>query len=100
MAHLREHIAGEPGVLPHLANAVRRRHDVLSNTAGLNEEVFDHLVLVASGSWERAALRLGHERVARLLDEMGDLRQKRMIAIGFPELEAAELSSLHTRNFM
>ena len=40
MAHLREHIAREPHVLEQLASAVRRRHDALRHTAGLNARGF------------------------------------------------------------
>jgi hypothetical protein len=100
MAHLREHIASDPGMLPALAAAVRRRHDALRNTAGLNEEVFDSLALLAAGSWTPAALRRGHGLVMDLVREMDELRAKRMTQLGFPEAEARELSSLHTRNFM
>lgn len=100
MAHLHEQILRDPGVLPKLANSVRRRHDALRNTAGLNSEVFDSLVLVSAGSWDPGDLRRGHESVMRLVNEMDEFRQKRMVQMGFPELEAQELSSLHTRNFM
>ncbi len=100
LAHLREHIAQDPSVLPKLGNAVRRRHDALRNTAGLNAEVFDALLLVAAGGWEPASLRSGHESVMRLVDEMDERRQKRMLYLGFTEAEAQELSQLHTRNFM
>jgi len=100
IAHLREHIALDSGVLPKLADAVRRRHDALQHTAGLNAEVFDALLLVASGGWDREALRSGHEKVMRLLLEMDALRRKRMANLGFSDAEARELSSLHTRNFM
>lgn len=100
MAHLREHIAQDPGIRPKLANAVRRRHDVLRNTAGLNSEVFDALLLIASGSWAPSDLRRGHENVMGLLQEMDELRQKRMVHIGFDAVEAQELSALHTRNLM
>jgi hypothetical protein len=100
MAHLREHISQDSGMLPKLANAVRRRHDALQNTAGLNAEVFDALLLVASGGWDLSHLRRGHEKVMRLLQEMDELRWKRMLHLGFGEAEARELSSLHTRNFM
>ena len=100
MAHLREHIARDAAILPKLANAVRRRHDALRHTAGLNEEVFDALLLLAAGSWNSDALRFGHSRVMELVAEMDQLRQKRMVQLGFPETDAIELSSLHTRNFM
>ena len=55
---------------------MRRRHDVLQNTAGLNAEVFDALLLVASGSWQASDLRRVHERLMRLVREMDELRQK------------------------
>lgn len=100
MAHLREQILCDPGILTKLANSVHRRHEALRNTAGLNAEVFDALVLVASGSWDPADLRRGHESVMRLVQEMDELRQRRMIQMGFGETQAQELSSLHTRNFM
>jgi TusA-related sulfurtransferase len=100
IAHLTQHLNHDPGFRPHLADSVRRRHDALQHTAGLNAEVFDALVLLAAGSWEPDALRLGHERVMELTREMDDGRQKRLRRLGFSETEAAELSSLHTRNFM
>ena len=100
IAHLREHISEDPGILPKLANAVRRRHDVLRNTAGLNAEVFDALLLVAAGGWSPSDVRRGHESVMRLVREMDELRQKRMLHLGFREGEAQELSGLHTRHFM
>jgi hypothetical protein len=100
MAHLREHIAREPHVLGQLASAVHRRHDSLRHTAGLNAEVFDALVLMSAGSWMRDHVRRGHDAVTRLLQDMSLGRTKRLIRLGFPDIEAEELSSLHTRNFM
>jgi hypothetical protein len=100
MAHLREHIEADASLCARLANSVRRRHDVLRHTAGLNAEVFDALILMAAGSWEHESLRRGHERVMRLTRDMDEGRQRRLRRLGFGEQEAAELSSLHTRNFM
>jgi hypothetical protein len=100
LAHLRDHIQSDPTVCARLANSVRRRHDVLRHTAGLNAEVFDALILLAAGSWEHASLREGHERVIQLTRDMDEGRQSRLRKLGFHEHEAAELSSLHTRNFM
>ena len=100
MAHLRQHTALDPGILPRLATAVHERHDVLQNTAGLNAEVFDALLLVAAGGWEPADLRRGHRALMGLVQEMDERRQSRMTYLGFSEREAKELSSLHTRNFM
>jgi TusA-related sulfurtransferase len=100
LAHLREHIRSEPGLVSRLANSVRRRHDALRYTAGLNAEVFDALILMAAGSWEHANLQQGHRRVIELTRDMDEGRQKRLRRLGFNDEEAVELSSLHTRNFM
>lgn len=100
LAHLSQHLGREPGFRPRLADAVRRRHDALRHTAGLNDEVFDALLLMAAGSWEHDALRLGSQRVLQLIHDMDEGRRKRLVRLGFPEEEAAALSALHTRNFM
>jgi hypothetical protein len=100
LAHLGQHLAREPGFRPRLADAIRRRHHALRDTAGLNAEVFDALVLMSAGSWEHAALREGFRRVIQLTREMDEGRRKRLMRLGFDEREAAELSALHTRNFM
>jgi hypothetical protein len=100
LAHLREHIQHDPGLRPRLMGAVRRRHDALRHTAGLNAEVFDALLLMAAGSWNPENLRRGSWRVAGLLRDMDEARRMRLSRLGFDERDAAEISSLHTRNFM
>jgi len=100
LAHLGQHLTREPEFRPRLADAIRRRHDALRHTEGLNAEVFDALLLMAAGSWEHDALREGYGRLYQLTREMDDGRRKRLIRLGFTESEAAELSALHTRNFM
>jgi hypothetical protein len=100
LAHLSQHLTREPAFRPRLADAVRRRHDTLRHTAGLNDEVFDALLLMAAGSWEHDALRQGSRRVLQLIQDMDEGRRKRLVRLGFPEADAAELSALHTRNFM
>ncbi len=100
MSHLREHINADPSVRERLANAVRRRHEMLRHTAGLNAEVFDSLVLMAAGSWSVADVARGHDRVGALIQEMHAARSKRLLQLGFTAAEAEDLSSLHTRNFM
>jgi len=100
LAHLGQHLTREPDFRPRLADAIRRRHDALRHTAGLNAEVFDALLLMAAGSWEHDALRGGYGRLHQLMRDMDDGRRKRLVRLGFPESEAAELSALHTRNFM
>jgi TusA-related sulfurtransferase len=100
LAHLEHQAAADPSLRGRLRAAVERRHDALADTAGLNEEVFDSLVVLAAGSWEPAALAEGHRRVQQLQAEMDEGRQRRLVRLGFPPEEAAALSALHTRNFM
>jgi hypothetical protein len=83
-----------------LRQAVERRHSALRDTAGLNAEVFDSIVLLAAGSWSPEAIRRGWRAVRELQDRMDEGRRRRLAYIGFPDDEAAELSALHTRNFM
>jgi len=100
LAHLRRHLDVDPGLRPRLAAAVLRRHDALADTAGLNEEVFDALVVLAAGSWDHAAIASGYERVVKLQADMDHARRLRLLKLGFAEHEAEALSALHTRNFM
>jgi hypothetical protein len=100
VAHLRRHAARDPGLRERLALAVQRRHATLQHTAGLNEEVFDALVLLAAGSWEPAAIGSGFDRVLALQEDMDAGRRRRLEGLGFSAREAANLSALHTRNFM
>lgn len=100
LAHLTRHVSEEPGLLERLAMAIERRHDSLAHTAGLNQEVFDALIILAAGSIEPDAVARGFDAVAGLAGEMDQGRKKRLVRLGFEPDRAARLSSLHTRNFM
>ncbi len=100
LAHLERHLEQEPGLRTKLANAVRQRFHQLQHTSGLNEEVFDALVVLAAGSWQREAIERGFDLVVALKNDMDKGRRARLVRLGFSDEEAAELSSLHTRNFM
>ncbi|HTS30537.1 MAG TPA: hypothetical protein VMH81_31915 [Bryobacteraceae bacterium] len=100
MAHLREHLQAQPWMRETLMNAVRRRHESLRHTAGLNAEVFDALVLLAAGSWDCADIGTGHDAVSTLVQEMHNGRKRRLLHLGFSDAGAEEMSALHTRNFM
>lgn len=100
MAHLGRHAARDPDLRPRLAAAVARRHQALSGSSGLNEEVFDALVLLAAGSFDRDSLARGCDRVADMVAEMDNSRRARLRLLGFDADEAAALSNRHTRNFM
>jgi hypothetical protein len=100
MAHLEHQATLDPTLRGRLRSAVERRHDVLLDTAGLNQQVFDALVVLSAGAWTPEAVAAGFAAVKRLEDEMDEGRQRRLVRLGFPPDEAAELSALHTRNFM
>ena len=100
MAHVQAALAADPGVRSRLATAIRRRHDVLASTAGLNAEVFDALVLLAAGSWAPSDIARGYAGVQALQEEMEAGRRRRLVKLGFRPQEAADLAALHTRNFM
>jgi hypothetical protein len=100
MSHLQYMIALDPHTRVRLASAVNRRHDALAQSAGLNEEVFDALILLAAGAWTTEAIAGGFHKVQVLRQEMDRDRRARLIKLGFGEEEASTLSALHTRNFM
>jgi hypothetical protein len=100
MGHLQRHVQEDPTLRERLASAVRRRHDALAGTAGLNEEVFDALVVLAAGAWTPEAIGAGFARVQALQRDMEAGRRGRLQKLGFSPGLAAELAGLHTRNFM
>ena len=100
LAHLQRHIGHDPALRARLATAVENRYETLRHTAGLNEEVFDALLLLAAGSIAPDALRRGHDAVQELQRDMDDGRRRRLARLGFTAAESEALSALHTRNFM
>ncbi len=100
LAHLQRHVDADPSLRARLAAAVEARHEVLRNTAGLNDEVFDALLLLAAGATEPAAIRRGYTAVLDLRRDMDDGRRRRLARLGFTAAESEALSGLHTRNFM
>ncbi len=100
VAHTAHAARADPSYLGVLRQAVERRHAALLDTAGLNAEVFDSLVLLAAGSWDPVAIGRGWQALQGLQQQMDEGRRRRLAYIGFPDDEAAELSALHTRNFM
>jgi len=100
MAHLDAVMAADPTLRSRLAATVRRRHDALASTAGLNGEVFDALVVLAAGAFTPAAIAEGFARVQALEADMDEGRRRRLAKLGFDQAEAATLAELHTRNFM
>lgn len=100
VAHLEHQAALDPALRGRLRTAIERRHDALADTAGLNDDVFDALVVLAAGEWTPEAITRGYRAVQDLHRAMDEGRRQRLARLGFPPDEAAELSALHTRNFM
>ena len=100
MAHLEHRLAAQAGYRTQLQAAVEQRHEALAPTAGLNEEVFDALVLLAAGELTPEAVARGHAAVQQMKADMAAGRQARLLRLGFEHEEARRLSDLHTRNFM
>jgi hypothetical protein len=100
LAHLARHAQLDPSLHGRLAAAIERRHTALAHTSGLNELVFDALVLLAAGSWAPEDLRRGHAAVVELVADMDAGRRSRLARLGFAPADAERLSALHTRNFM
>lgn len=100
MSHLLYRLQREPQFRHRLAQAVEARHDALAGTAGLNEEVFDALILVAAGEMTPEAIARGARRVQQLMQDMADGRYTKLVRLGFDKAQAEALASLHTRNFM
>jgi hypothetical protein len=100
LAHLARHADQDPSLRPRLAAAIEARHDALRDTAGLNEEVYDALLVLAAGGFTPGRISEGHRRVQALVADMDQGRRLRLLRLGFSEAEAAALSALHTRNFM
>jgi hypothetical protein len=100
VAHLEHQAELDPALRGRLRAAIERRHDALADTAGLSADVFDALVVLAAGEWTPDAIARGYRAVQDLHHAMDDGRRQRLARLGFPPDEAAELSALHTRNFM
>lgn len=100
MSHLLHRLQQEPALRHRLAQAVEGRHDALEGTAGLNEEVFDALMLVAAGELTPPAIARGAQRVQQLMRDMADGRAAKLVRLGFDREQALALAALHTRNFM
>jgi len=100
LAHLERHARIEPGLTGRLAAAVERRHHALRHTSGLNEDVFDALVLLAAGDDTPDAVAEGWRQVQALQREMAEARRARLARLGFAAAEAEAVAALHTRNFM
>ena len=58
------------------------------------------LVLLAAGGMDPESIAAGHRAVSELVTQMDAGRRTRLKQLGFGDAQAAQLSALHTRNFM
>ena len=100
MAHLEWALKREQDLGMRLALAVEARSDTLAASGGLNEAVFDSLILLAAGEFTPRGIASGYAAVQRLMLEMAEGRRARLEKLGFEKDRALRLSALHTRNFM
>lgn len=70
MTHLTARLEQELQFRIRLSNAVQLRNDALSGTSGLNEEVFDALILLAADEFTPVAIAAGYVRVQQLMRDM------------------------------
>ncbi len=100
MAHIRYLLSEDAGAVNMLMRAVFERSLVLRDVTSINELVTRALAILAGGGIEPAQLKVGTGRVNGLLKLMDENRRKRLVSIGFSPEQAAEVSALHTPNFM
>lgn len=100
VAHLARQAREDATLAARMAAAIERRHEMLRNTAGLNAEVFDALIVLAAGGFEPERIALGHDAVVELMRQMQAGRRNRLRLVGLQPEQAQALSGLHTRNFM
>lgn len=100
VAHLARQAREDATLVARLAAAIERRHEMLRNTAGLNAEVFDALIVLAAGGFEPERIARGHQAVVELTRQMHAGRRNRLRLVGFGPEQAESSSGLHTRNFM
>lgn len=100
LAHLQRPAARDHTVHARLTAAEQYRHAALHDTAGLNAQVFDALVLLPAGSLEPKAIARGFEGVVQLEQNMHYGRELRLRKLGFSDAQAEELTPLPTRSFM
>src|SRR5437899_2293177 len=98
--HIRSALRVDGSLKTKLQRAIAERASVLSGIKGLNPLVEESLVILAAGGLSPDRLPAGTKARAELYDTMHENRVRRLVAIGFREREAEELSTLHTPNFM
>lgn len=98
--HIRSALHANESLKVRLHRAITDRASLLSGIKGLNPLVEESLVILAAGGLNVERLPAAERARAQLHQTMHENRIRRLIAVGFPDREAEELSTLHTPNFM
>jgi hypothetical protein len=98
--HIRSVLRADASLKANLYRAVTNRASVLAGMKGLNPLVDESLVILAAGGLSPERLPSGTKARIQLYDTMHENRVRRLVAVGFQDREAEELSELHTPNFM
>jgi len=98
--HIRSALRADQSLKAGLHRAIIDRASVLSSIKGLNPLVEESLVILAAGGLAPERLPQAAKARLQLYQTMHENRVRRLVAIGFPDREAEELSQLHTPNFM
>jgi hypothetical protein len=100
LQHIRAVLEADKAVKAQLFRATRDRAYVLAGMKGLNPLVDESLVILGAGGLSPERLPDAIKARARLYQTMHENRIRRLVAAGFDNREAEQLSELHTPNFM
>jgi hypothetical protein len=100
LTHIRHAMTADSTVKDKLRRAIVDRASLLASVKGLNPLVEDSLAIIAAGGLSPDRLPAAIQCRTALYQTMHENRVRRLIAVGFSETEATELSTLHTPNFM
>lgn len=100
IAHVKWYLTAAQENAEKLMAAVRQRAEYMRSVTEVSPRIVEALALLAAGALEADRLPAGFEKVRVLLHEMNDHRVKRLVACGFSGEQAAEMSQMHTPNFM
>jgi len=98
--HIRSVLRADAGMKTGLHRAISDRASALSSVKALNPLVDESLVILAAGGLSPERLPKATKDRTQLYETMHENRMRRLVAVGFSDREAEELSELHTPNFM
>ncbi len=100
MAHVRYFLAQSPAHFEELLQTVRQRAAYMSAVTEVSPRIQEALAVLAAGGLDPVRLAEGTAAVRSLIEQMHEHRLQRLLAAGFTAEQAAEISRLHTPNFM